>query len=147
MIKLCFDSSWWCHQMETFPALLPICVVNSPVTGEFPAQRPETRSFDVSFDLRPNKRWSTHWWDWWFETSLRPLWCQCNVNDSCDANKALMLRTLVVKEIILYQTRYISQLDVLTRFQIRRPIHDAKHIHTRNYSLGNWLIGNNGVVQ
>ena len=26
--------------------------------GEFPAQRPVTRSFDVSFDLRPNKRLS-----------------------------------------------------------------------------------------
>ena len=26
--------------METFSVLLPICVVNSPVTGEFLAQRP-----------------------------------------------------------------------------------------------------------
>ena len=31
---------------------------NSPVTGEFPAQRPVTRSFDVFFDLRLNKRLS-----------------------------------------------------------------------------------------
>ena len=29
---------------------------NSPVTGEFPAQRPVTRSFDVFFDLHMNKR-------------------------------------------------------------------------------------------
>ena len=28
----------------------------SPVTSEFPAQRPVTRSFDVFFDLRLNKR-------------------------------------------------------------------------------------------
>ena len=34
--------------METFSALLAICAGNSPVTGEFPAQRPMTRSFDVS---------------------------------------------------------------------------------------------------
>ena len=27
------------------------------VTGEFPAQRPVTRSFDVFFDLRPNNDW------------------------------------------------------------------------------------------
>ena len=33
--------------METFSALLAICAGNSPVTGEFPAQRPVTRSFDV----------------------------------------------------------------------------------------------------
>ena len=38
--------------METFSALLAICAGNSPVTGEFPAQRPVTRSFDASFDLR-----------------------------------------------------------------------------------------------
>ena len=30
---------------------------NSPVTGEFPAQMLVTRSFDVFFDLRLNKRW------------------------------------------------------------------------------------------
>ena len=31
--------------------LLTICAGNSPVTGEFPTQRPVTRSFDVFFDL------------------------------------------------------------------------------------------------
>ena len=45
-----------------------------PVPGEFPTQRPVTRSFDVSFDLRPNKRLSKHSWGWWFETPSRPLW-------------------------------------------------------------------------
>ena len=40
--------------METFPALLALCVGNSPVTGEFRAQRPVTRSFDVFFDLSQN---------------------------------------------------------------------------------------------
>ena len=35
--------------METFSALLAICVGNSPVNGEFPTQRPVTRSFGVSF--------------------------------------------------------------------------------------------------
>ena len=50
------------HQMETFSALLAICVGNSPVPGEFPTQRPVTRSFDVFFDLRLNKRLSKQWW-------------------------------------------------------------------------------------
>ena len=44
--------------METFSALLAICAGNSPVPGEFPAQKPVTRSFDVFFDLRLNKRLS-----------------------------------------------------------------------------------------
>ena len=37
--------------METFSELLAIRAGNSPGTGEIPAQRPVTRSFDVSFDL------------------------------------------------------------------------------------------------
>ena len=40
-----YPSTWWRHQMETFSALLAICAGNSPVTGEFPAQRPVTQSF------------------------------------------------------------------------------------------------------
>ena len=48
------------------------------VTGEFPAQRPVTRSFDVFFDLRLNKRLSKQKWGWWFETLSRPLWRHCN---------------------------------------------------------------------
>ena len=64
--------------METFCALLALCAGNSPVTGEFPAQRPVTQSFDVSFDLRLNKRLSKQSWGRWFETPSCPLWCHCN---------------------------------------------------------------------
>ena len=71
--------SWWRHQMETFSALLAIGVGNSSVTGEFPAQRPVTRSLDIFFDLRLNKRLSKQSGGWWFETPSRPLWRHCNV--------------------------------------------------------------------
>ena len=74
-----FNCSWWRHQMETFSALLAICAGNSPVLGEFPAPRPVTRSFDVLFYLRLNKRLSKHSWGWWFETSSCPLWRHSNV--------------------------------------------------------------------
>ena len=67
-------NAWRRHQMETFSALLAICAGNSPVPGEFPTQRPVTRSFDVFFDLRLNKRLSKQSWGWWFETISRPLW-------------------------------------------------------------------------
>ena len=70
--------AWWRHQMETFSALLAICAGNSPVPGIFPTQRPVTRSFDVFFDLRLNKRLSKTSWGWCFETLSRPLWRQCN---------------------------------------------------------------------
>ena len=47
--------------------------------GEFPAQRPVTRSFDVFFDLRMNKRLSKQSWGRWFETPQWSSWRQCNV--------------------------------------------------------------------
>ena len=54
--------SWWHHQMETFSALLALCVGISSVTGEFPSQRPVTQSFDIFFDLRLDKRLSKQSW-------------------------------------------------------------------------------------
>ena len=71
--------AWWRHQMETFSALLAICAGNSPVPGEFPAQRPVTQSFDVFFYLRWNKRLGKQSWGWWFETLSHPLWRHRNV--------------------------------------------------------------------
>ena len=86
-LKFLFQS-WWRHQMETFSALLAICAGNSPVPGEFAAQRPVPGgSFDVFFDLRLNKRLSKQSWGWWFETLLRPLWHHCNVYFSMDLNQ------------------------------------------------------------
>ena len=64
--------------MVTFSALLVLCAGNSPVTGEFPAQRPVTRIFDAFFDLRLNKRLTKQSWGWWFESPSRPLWHHCN---------------------------------------------------------------------
>ena len=68
-----------CLQMEAFPALLALCVGNSPVTGEFPSQRPVTRGFDVFFDLCLNKRLSKQSWGWSFEAPLCSLWRHCNM--------------------------------------------------------------------
>ena len=34
-------------------------------------------SFDVFFNLRPNKRLNKQSWGWWFETLSRPLWRHC----------------------------------------------------------------------
>ena len=55
----------------------PLCG-NSPVTGEFPSQRLVTRSFDVFFDLRLNKRFSKQSRRRWFEASSGTLWRHCN---------------------------------------------------------------------
>ena len=66
--------SRWRHQWETFSALLALCAWNSPVIGEFPAQGPVTRSFNIFFDLCLNKQLSKKSWGWWFETQLHSLW-------------------------------------------------------------------------
>ena len=44
--------------------------------GEFPTQRPVTRSFDVFFDRRLNKRLSKQPRGWWLETLSCSLWRQ-----------------------------------------------------------------------
>ena len=69
---------WWRHQMETFSALLALCVGNSSTTGEFPTQRQEARSFDVFFHQRLNRPLSKQSWGWWSGTPSRPLWRHCN---------------------------------------------------------------------
>ena len=81
-----YELAWVEHFIEHFTryafyafyALLALCAGNSPVTGEFPAQRPLTRSFNVFFDLRLNKRLSKHLWGLWVETPSRSLWLHCN---------------------------------------------------------------------
>ena len=60
--------------------LLALCTGNSPVTGEFPLQRPVTRSFDVFFDLFLNKLLSKPSIRRWFETPSRSLLRYCNAN-------------------------------------------------------------------
>ena len=65
----------------------PLCgEFTSP--GDFPTQRPVTRSFDVSFDLRPNKRSSNQWWGWWFDTQSRSLWRHHNDPSSISTTDA-----------------------------------------------------------
>ena len=62
------DVTKWKH----FPRYWPFC------PGEFPSQRPVTRSFDVFLWSAPDKRLSKQLWGWWFETLSRSLWRHCN---------------------------------------------------------------------
>ena len=87
-----YSSKWWRHQMETFSALLAICAGNWPLPGEFPAQRPVTQSFDVYFDLRPNKRLSKQSWGWWFVTLSCPLYRHRNEMHKCHHDGENVLR-------------------------------------------------------
>ena len=79
--------------METFSALLAICAGNSSVPGEFPTQRPVTRSFDVYFDLRSNKCLSKQSWGWWFETLSSSLWRHRNVQRGASCRESITAYT------------------------------------------------------
>ena len=58
--------------------------------GEFPTQRPVTRSFDVFFDLRLNKRLSKQPWGWWFEPPSWSLWRHRNAKVPWDLRLCLV---------------------------------------------------------
>ena len=80
----CWSTTWWRHQMETFPALLALCA------SEFPSQRPVTRSFDVFFDLRLNKRLTKRSRRMRFETPPCLLWRHSN--ETCSVSEIRFLR-------------------------------------------------------
>ena len=92
--------------METFSALLAICAGNSPVPGEFPAQRPVTQSFDVFFDLHPNERLSKQWWVWWFETPSCPLWRHRNAACISSPSLPYWFFFLIILNIASHQYNY-----------------------------------------
>ena len=74
--------------------------VTGPLCWEFtghrlvppPPQMPVTRSFDVFFDLRLNKRLSNQSRCRWFETPLCSLWRHCNDIDKAGWTSYCLLR-------------------------------------------------------
>ena len=82
-----YEITWWRHHMKTFPRYWPFVrgihrsAVNFPHKAQWPVV---TRSIDVFFDLRLNKRLSKQWRGWWFETPSPSLWRHCT--DSTQSN-------------------------------------------------------------
>ena len=78
LFGFCFIT-WWRHQTLKKIRATALCEGNLPVTSGFPSQRPVTRSFEVFFHLRLNKRINKQSRHWWFEPPSRSLWRHCNV--------------------------------------------------------------------
>ena len=107
--------------MEKLSALLALCAGNSPVTSEFPAQRPVTRSFDVFFNVRVNKQLSKQSRCRWFETPWRSLWRHYNdrylvgmhcciwhhVSGVCLQRRSFHFTTYIPTEMILHIYRVL----------------------------------------
>ena len=97
----------------------PLCgEFTSP--GEFSAQRPVTRSFDVFFHLRLNKRLSKQPWGWWFETPAWSLWRHRNDNqfhvpifvaNLCHMKDECHLRLLLGQLYQHHKIRFLSQYN------------------------------------
>ena len=87
--------------------------------GEFPTQRPVTRSFDVFFDLHLNKRLSKQPWGWWFETPSWSFWRQYNALSLF----SLPTRTLYAWKCGIFAWNMILIWIVLTRWSQQPKIH------------------------
>ena len=112
---------WWRHQMETFSALLAFCAGNSPVSVEFPTQRPVTRSFDVFFHLCLNKLFSKQWRGWWFETPSRSLWRHCNAS----------LTSRGYCPWVLTNSGPLTKLNMLSSFISKSP-YNGENLHSQS---------------
>ena len=96
--------------------------------GEFPTQSPVTRSFDVYFDLRLNKRLNKQSRGWWFETLSRPFWRHRNVLWSLESGRSYV-------KII---TPLVSNDQTISQFCTR---HDSclTRLNTKNHGhINDW---------
>ena len=100
--------------------------------GEFPTQRSVTRSINVYFDLRPNKRLSKQSWGWWFETLSWCLWrhhngekstnCRCKrpITHSFRVFFYVSLNKLLNKQLTLLTEPFNKSLGIQVIFAIAR---------------------------
>ena len=127
--------------METFSALLALCAGNSPVTGDFPAQRPVTRSFDVFIDLCLNKRLSKQSWGWWFDAPSRAIWRHCN-----EARKRSVLDMGLYDIYVVFlwvETQIFCDGYILS---LRRQTQEIMHQHRYPFSTADGLFWNNRIL-
>ena len=145
--------------METLSALLAICAGNSPVPGEFPAQRPVTRSFDVSLicvwingwvnnrDAGEFRCYRAHY-DVSVMQSERmgyrcehvPLWTPCDIHWPHEITVASWLITFSHRSLVIYKTlRTIWCFWILILVDINQLVKSG-HCCNETLSLRNTCI-------
>ena len=105
--------------------------------GEFPTQRPATRSFDVFFDLRLNKRLSKQPWGWWFETPLWSLWRHRNEHDKYEWIHPNTM-TIEIRILLLWIGRSMKYIKLLNQHKwktVHKMIHPWNTHNTETYKL------------
>ena len=104
------EETWWHHQKGN------IFRITDPLCGKFighrwiPPQRPVSRSFDVFFDLRLNKRFSKQSGRRWFETKSRSLWRHYNDYNEPEPCAYILHRTVIISIHIFADLLYFSEV-------------------------------------
>ena len=107
------SSNWNMFRVTGFCAgNSPVTAGNSPVTGDFPSHRPVTRSFDVCFDLRLNKRLSKQSRPRWVEAPSRSLWRHCNVVPNSDPMIRAAVGSFGVQRVTLVQFELVKRVKL-----------------------------------
>ena len=122
---------WWRHQMEPFSPLLAICAGNS--------QRPVTRSFDLVFDIRLNKRLSKQSWGRWFETPSRPLWRHSNESERCELDPC-MLNDTISPPFVGYMRDTLQGLILNFQKKCFRKFDSKEMIHLLTPTLTTYIV-------
>ena len=139
--------SWWRHQMEN---LLAFCAGNSPVTGEFPVQKPVMRSFGVLFDLYLNKRLGKQSRRRWSETPWRSFWRHYNGLRRNKLNFSPDLRgpRLVVEGVVPLLNYYTPETNFgFTRCKFSQVSERKKDTHKQHFCIKVFAIPTSGCVE
>ena len=117
--RQCIWITWWRLQMETFSALLALYAENSPVTGEFPSQRPVLQIFDIFFDLA----WTNGWVDNRDADDLRRRCAHYDVTVMKNGTKAVFnfIWNLISDEINIVLNVYVISTCFINSISKFRP--------------------------
>ena len=108
---------WW---------IIPLDIVVTPIISV-------TRSFDVFFDLRLNKRLSKQPWGWWFETPAWSLWRHrndgfrkanklslCVTSKSSHYNRVFRYGRVNTSKIFAYKSDVLTHWDPVTHIRVNK---------------------------
>ena len=109
-----------------------------------PTQRPVTRSLDVFFDLRLDKRLSKQWWSWWFNTPSRPSRRHSNDLTNISIHRihqASVYGMRVCKLPVLRKTHSASVIDLVRSGTLNGISYGPYSVHMRKLQsfLHKWL--------
>ena len=112
----------------------------SPVPGEFPAQKPVTRSFHAFLDLRLNKPLSKQSWGWRFETLSHPSCRHCD-----DKTAGYLIVYVELHEEVISQTHQLVNRRTSDKTKCMHGFHRKNDIEHCKRNIHNELLMNKDI--